>query len=68
MKQDSLDRSKTDLKKLRRKSQGKSSSKYEVKENEVRRLECSHQTPLCGSCLKYCKICYRSMTEQIVDN
>lgn len=34
MKQDSLDRSKTDLKKLRRKSQGKSSSKYEVKENE----------------------------------
>lgn len=36
MKQDSLDRSKTDLKKLRRKSQGKLSSKYEFKENEVR--------------------------------
>lgn len=35
LKQDSLDRSKTDLKKLRRKSQGKSSSKYELKENEV---------------------------------
>lgn len=36
VKQDSLDRSKTDLKKLRRKSQGKHSSKYEFRENEVR--------------------------------
>lgn len=36
LKQDSLERSKTDLKKLRRKSQGKHSSKYEIKENEVR--------------------------------
>ncbi|XP_036936521.1 brain-specific angiogenesis inhibitor 1-associated protein 2-like protein 1a isoform X1 [Acanthopagrus latus] len=34
LKQDSLERSKTDLKKLRRKSQGKHSSKYEIKENE----------------------------------
>ncbi|XP_061823431.1 brain-specific angiogenesis inhibitor 1-associated protein 2-like protein 1a [Nerophis lumbriciformis] len=34
LKQDSLDRSQTDLKKLRRKSQGKNVSKYEVKENE----------------------------------
>lgn len=33
-KQDNLDRSQSDLKKLRRKSQGKHSSKYEVKENE----------------------------------
>lgn len=37
VKQDSLERSKTDLKKLRRKSQGKQSSKYEFRENEVRR-------------------------------
>lgn len=35
LKQDSLERSKTDLKKLRRKSQGKHSSKYEIRENEV---------------------------------
>uniref|UniRef100_A0A672GKE8 BAR/IMD domain containing adaptor protein 2 like 1a n=1 Tax=Salarias fasciatus TaxID=181472 RepID=A0A672GKE8_SALFA len=34
MKQDSLDRSQLDLKKLRRKSQGKNSSKYEIRENE----------------------------------
>ncbi|XP_073345593.1 brain-specific angiogenesis inhibitor 1-associated protein 2-like protein 1a isoform X2 [Pagrus major] len=34
LKQDSLERSKTELKKLRRKSQGKHSSKYEIKENE----------------------------------
>ncbi|XP_077359013.1 brain-specific angiogenesis inhibitor 1-associated protein 2-like protein 1a isoform X3 [Festucalex cinctus] len=33
-KQDSLDRSQTDLKKLRRKSQGKNVTKYEIKENE----------------------------------
>lgn len=36
MKQDSLERSQSDLKKLRRKSQGKNASKYESKENEVR--------------------------------
>ncbi|KAJ8363851.1 hypothetical protein SKAU_G00126820 [Synaphobranchus kaupii] len=34
VKQDSLERSQTDLKKLRRKSQGKNSGKYESKENE----------------------------------
>uniref|UniRef100_A0A9J8AM78 BAR/IMD domain-containing adapter protein 2-like 1 n=2 Tax=Cyprinus carpio TaxID=7962 RepID=A0A9J8AM78_CYPCA len=34
MKQDSLERSQSDLKKLRRKSQGKNASKYESKENE----------------------------------
>ncbi|XP_076121277.1 brain-specific angiogenesis inhibitor 1-associated protein 2-like protein 1b [Alosa pseudoharengus] len=34
MKQDSLDRSHSDLKKLRRKSQGKNASKYESKESE----------------------------------
>lgn len=34
MKQDSLDRSHADLKKLRRKSQGKNALKYESKENE----------------------------------
>lgn len=34
LKQDSLERSQTDLKKLRRKSQGKHSSKYDMKENE----------------------------------
>lgn len=37
MKQDSLDRSQSDLKKLRRKSQGKNANKYENKESEVRR-------------------------------
>ena len=36
LKQDTLDRSQTDLKKLRRKSQGKNSSKYTIRENEVR--------------------------------
>lgn len=34
MKQDSLDRSHSELKKLRRKSQGKNANKYELKENE----------------------------------
>ncbi|XP_033840907.1 brain-specific angiogenesis inhibitor 1-associated protein 2-like protein 1a isoform X1 [Periophthalmus magnuspinnatus] len=34
LKQDSLERTQTDLKKLRRKSQGKHSHKYEIKENE----------------------------------
>lgn len=36
MKQDSLERSQSDLKKLRRKSQGKNTNKYENKESEVR--------------------------------
>ncbi len=35
LKQESLERSQSDLKKLRRKSQGKNASKYESKENEV---------------------------------
>ncbi|KAA8581789.1 hypothetical protein FQN60_003370, partial [Etheostoma spectabile] len=39
LKQDSLERSQTDLKKLRRKSQGKHSSKYEIKENEMTLVE-----------------------------
>ncbi len=42
MKQDSLERSQSDLKKLRRKSQGKNANKYEHKENEVRRTR-THQ-------------------------
>ncbi|MEQ2157924.1 Brain-specific angiogenesis inhibitor 1-associated protein 2-like protein 1 [Goodea atripinnis] len=37
MKQDSLERSQADLKKLRRKSQGKNANKYENKESEVSR-------------------------------
>ncbi|KAM6964026.1 brain-specific angiogenesis inhibitor 1-associated protein 2-like protein 1a [Tautogolabrus adspersus] len=43
LKQDSLDRSQTDLKKLRRKSQGKHSSKYEIKENEYMETISSRQ-------------------------
>lgn len=39
MKQDSLERSQSDLKKLRRKSQGKNALKYESKENEVRKFK-----------------------------
>ncbi|KAG7507940.1 brain-specific angioproteinsis inhibitor 1-associated 2 1 isoform X1 [Solea senegalensis] len=43
LKQDSLDRSQTELKKLRRKSQGKHSSKYEIKENEYMETISSRQ-------------------------
>uniref|UniRef100_A0A665WQ76 IMD domain-containing protein n=1 Tax=Echeneis naucrates TaxID=173247 RepID=A0A665WQ76_ECHNA len=43
LKQDSLERSQTDLKKLRRKSQGKQSSKYEIKENEYMETISSRQ-------------------------
>lgn len=39
MKQDSVDRSHSELKKLRRKSQGKNANKYENKESEVRRMQ-----------------------------
>ncbi|XP_076154564.1 brain-specific angiogenesis inhibitor 1-associated protein 2-like protein 1a [Alosa pseudoharengus] len=46
LKQDSLDRSQSDLKKLRRKSQGKHSSKYEVKENECVRSISSRQVDM----------------------
>lgn len=42
MKQDSLDRSHSELKKLRRKSQGKNANKYELKENEVRGTRALH--------------------------
>lgn len=38
VKQDSLERSQSDLKKLRRKSQGKNANKYENKESEVSTL------------------------------
>ncbi|XP_053197245.1 brain-specific angiogenesis inhibitor 1-associated protein 2-like protein 1a isoform X3 [Scomber japonicus] len=43
VKQDCLERSQTDLKKLRRKSQGKHSSKYEIKENECMETISSRQ-------------------------
>lgn len=43
LKQDSLERSQADLKKLRRKSQGKHSSKYEIKENECMQTISSRQ-------------------------
>ncbi|XP_078146861.1 brain-specific angiogenesis inhibitor 1-associated protein 2-like protein 1a isoform X1 [Centroberyx gerrardi] len=46
LKQDSLERSQTDLKKLRRKSQGKHSSKYEIKENEYMETISSRQTDM----------------------
>ncbi|XP_026869296.2 brain-specific angiogenesis inhibitor 1-associated protein 2-like protein 1a isoform X1 [Electrophorus electricus] len=46
MRQDSLDKSQTDLKKLRRKSQGKHSNKYEVKENEFLVAISSRQTEM----------------------
>lgn len=36
MKQESLEKSQSDLKKLRRKSQGKNANKYENRESEVR--------------------------------
>lgn len=43
LKQDSLERSQSDLKKLRRKSQGKNASKYESKENECLEVLTSRQ-------------------------
>ncbi|KAM9716961.1 brain-specific angiogenesis inhibitor 1-associated protein 2-like protein 1a isoform 1-T1 [Menidia menidia] len=43
MKQDCLERSQTDLKKLRRKSQAKHSSKYDIKENEYMETISSRQ-------------------------
>uniref|UniRef100_A0A8D3ABQ9 BAR/IMD domain-containing adapter protein 2-like 1 n=1 Tax=Scophthalmus maximus TaxID=52904 RepID=A0A8D3ABQ9_SCOMX len=46
LKQDSLERSQTDLKKIRRKSQGKHSSKYEIKENEYMETISSRQTDM----------------------
>nr|AAH68330.1 Baiap2l1a protein [Danio rerio] len=46
LKQDFLDKSQADLKKLRRKSQGKHSSKYEIKENECMETISSRQTDM----------------------
>ncbi|KAG7491809.1 hypothetical protein MATL_G00008070 [Megalops atlanticus] len=43
LKQDSLDRSQSELKKLRRKSQGKNATKYESKENECLEVITSRQ-------------------------
>ncbi|KAK1164836.1 brain-specific angiogenesis inhibitor 1-associated protein 2-like protein 1 isoform X1 [Acipenser oxyrinchus oxyrinchus] len=43
---DSLERSQTDLKKLRRKSQGKNVTKYETKENEYLETVSSRQTDM----------------------
>lgn len=46
LKQDSLERSQSDLKKLRRKSQGKNASKYESKENECMEVLTQRQTDM----------------------
>ncbi|XP_076008211.1 brain-specific angiogenesis inhibitor 1-associated protein 2-like protein 1a isoform X2 [Genypterus blacodes] len=46
LKQDGLERSQTDLKKLRRKSQGKNSSKYEIRQNEYMETITSRQTDM----------------------
>ncbi|KAM6957197.1 brain-specific angiogenesis inhibitor 1-associated protein 2-like protein 1b [Aplochiton taeniatus] len=46
MKQDSLERSQSDLKKLRRKSQGKNANKYESKENECMETLTSRQVDM----------------------
>ncbi|XP_053270059.1 brain-specific angiogenesis inhibitor 1-associated protein 2-like protein 1a isoform X1 [Pleuronectes platessa] len=46
LKQDTLERSQTDLKKLRRKSQGKNLSKYTIKENEYMETISSRQTDM----------------------
>uniref|UniRef100_UPI0037E7D29F brain-specific angiogenesis inhibitor 1-associated protein 2-like protein 1b n=1 Tax=Semicossyphus pulcher TaxID=241346 RepID=UPI0037E7D29F len=46
MKQDSLERSQSDLKKLRRKSQGKNANKYENKESECLETLTSRQTDM----------------------
>uniref|UniRef100_A0A3P9ACP7 BAR/IMD domain-containing adapter protein 2-like 1 n=1 Tax=Esox lucius TaxID=8010 RepID=A0A3P9ACP7_ESOLU len=46
LKQDSLERSQTDLKKLRRKSQGKQATKYEIKENEYLETISSRQSEM----------------------
>ncbi|KAM6951561.1 brain-specific angiogenesis inhibitor 1-associated protein 2-like protein 1a [Aplochiton taeniatus] len=46
LKVDSLERSQTDLKKLKRKSQGKRSSKYQIKENECLETISSRQTDM----------------------
>ncbi|KAK7134551.1 hypothetical protein R3I93_017846 [Phoxinus phoxinus] len=54
-KQDFLDKSQADLKKLRRKSQGKRVSKYEVKENECMQTISSRQTDMQSFVAEGCK-------------
>ncbi|KAG1943255.1 brain-specific angiogenesis inhibitor 1-associated protein 2-like protein 1a [Pimephales promelas] len=54
-KQDFLDKSQADLKKLRRKSQGKHSSKYEIKENECLETISSRQTEMQSFIAEGCK-------------
>ncbi|XP_067286127.1 brain-specific angiogenesis inhibitor 1-associated protein 2-like protein 1a isoform X2 [Pseudorasbora parva] len=55
LKQDFLDKSQADLKKLRRKSQGKHSSKYEIKENECVETISSRQTDMQRFIAEGCK-------------
>ncbi|XP_067225150.1 brain-specific angiogenesis inhibitor 1-associated protein 2-like protein 1a isoform X2 [Chanodichthys erythropterus] len=55
LKQDFLDKSQADLKKLRRKSQGKHSSKYEIKENECLETISSRQTDMQKFIAEGCK-------------
>lgn len=55
LKQDFLDRSQTDLKKLRRKSQGKHSSKYEIRENEYLETISSRQMDMQKFIAEGCK-------------
>uniref|UniRef100_A0A8C1MEL2 BAR/IMD domain-containing adapter protein 2-like 1 n=1 Tax=Cyprinus carpio TaxID=7962 RepID=A0A8C1MEL2_CYPCA len=55
LKQDFLDKSQADLKKLRRKSQGKHSSKYEIKENECVETISSRQTDMQSFIAEGCK-------------
>ncbi|KAG7259598.1 hypothetical protein CRUP_024250 [Coryphaenoides rupestris] len=55
VRQDSLERSQTDLKKLRRKSQGKNSSKYDIKENEYMETISSRQTDIQRFMAEGCK-------------
>uniref|UniRef100_A0A8C2PYA8 BAR/IMD domain-containing adapter protein 2-like 1 n=1 Tax=Cyprinus carpio TaxID=7962 RepID=A0A8C2PYA8_CYPCA len=55
LKQDFLDKSQADLKKLRRKSQGKHSSKYELKENECMETILSRQTDMQRFIAEGCK-------------
>ncbi|XP_026078628.1 brain-specific angiogenesis inhibitor 1-associated protein 2-like protein 1 isoform X1 [Carassius auratus] len=55
LKQDFLDKSQADLKKLRRKSQGKHSSKYGIKENECMETILSRQTEMQRFIAEGCK-------------
>ncbi|CAL8305681.1 unnamed protein product [Merluccius merluccius] len=55
MKQDSLERSQSELKKLRRKSQGKNANKYESKENECLEILGSRQLDMQNFIADGCK-------------